>query len=247
MTTKALLNDWLAFLAEARTRTLQQFGQTDDESTFNGATGCTHTVLQILIYAKTGRIYSHDEISQVAGYPWPSQNPGRRGMRASTAPTSELMRVVRSFGLPYKPVFYNSDLTPAIWAWLNRVTNANGPALVGIKYDWHPDKRGTVYNGIKADGKPNGFAEIGGATQLYGFAGPHAELRVGYDRSSDGKYHDWWRDPNHGSPARPERPAYDRLSTAQSRKLIQSYRRVLIGGDPRSLMFIVPTTTFEPR
>jgi len=246
VTNKALLNEWLAFLSQPATRTLQQFGQNGDVSTFNGATGCTHTILQILILAKTGHIYSHDEISKIAGYPWPSQNPARRGLRTSTDPNSELMRVVRHFGLPYKPVFYNSQVTDAIWTWLCNLNNARGPVLVGVKYDWYPEHRGTVYNGHTADGRPNGYAEFNGATQITGFYGPHATLRVGYAKMADGRWHDFWREPNHGSPSRPERPAYDRFLSGQGRTAINSYRRLLVNGTPRSLLFVVPTATFHP-
>lgn len=247
MTSKPLLNEWLEFLAEPAVRQLQQFGQSGDSSTFNGATGCTHTCLQILIRAKTGKTVTHDQISRIAGYPWPAYNPNRRGLRTSTSASSELMKVVNYYHLPYKAVFFNRNLNESIQSWLNRVQNAYGPVLVGVKYDWQPEHKGTVYNGLRADGKPNGYAETGGKTQLYGFSGAHAELRVGYDELSDGQYHDWWRDPNHGSPSRPEKPAFDRFKTKQGYALIQSYRHLLINGDPRSLMFVVPTSKFAPR
>ncbi len=229
----------------------QQFGQTDDESTFGGATGCTHTDLQKLILAKTGRIYSHDEISRVAGYPSAGNNPTRRGLRLSNSNTSEVMKVVRAFGLPYEPYFYSGVLVDAIWERVKRAA-AQGPVMVAERYSHHPEWRGYRYNGRLADGKPNGYASLRGKTQLTGAESiAHAFLWIAYYQAAGGRWiHDEF-DPNHGSPARPEKPPFEHESSRQLKAQINSIRLLKVetieGIKPRSLTFLIPTRVFTPR
>lgn len=207
-------------LEARRKRPSQQFGQSGDTSTFNGATGCTHTVLQWLIWRTKGKWQTHDQISRVALYPWPAGNRARRGLRPS-----EVQRVINHYGLDYKIVFGWSAL---------QVAHASKLGLVGFAhvYGWWPERRGYTYNGVKADGHPNGYADItkyshGGRTQLTGFNnGRHMGMLIGYAPDPDGPdlYYTW--EPNHGSPARPEKPPYDRVSWTQFYRVYDSYQRV---------------------
>lgn len=216
---KAILN--------RRAKPFQQFGQTGDYTTFGGATGCTHTVLQWLIWIWKHRWVTHDEISHVAGYPTPPNNPRRRGLYPA-----EVMRVVRAYGLPYTVklgLTANQVLT---------IAKSKGPVGFGHAYPWWPEWKGYRYAGITADGKPNGYARVygkAGRTQLSGFTGAHFGVVLGVATDPTGP--DWvyaW-EPNHDSGARPERPPYDRMDVAQFGRTYDSYRKVL-GRTPYALI-----------
>lgn len=200
-TGKPILDSWLRFAAAHPQ--YQQFGQSGDVSTFNGGTGCTHTCFQRLIHGITGKSVTQDQISRVCHYPWPRYNRARRGMRSPI----EGMAVVRYYKLPYRFISHPT------WAQITAGMNL-GPVLIGVKYDWWPEWRGCRYNGYKADGRPGGFALKNGKTQLVGFYGGHAVLALGYNKTTAG-YRAYVNEPNHGSPSRPERPAYDVVTTAQ--------------------------------
>lgn len=219
----------------ARRWPAQQFGQAGDYYTFSGATGCTHTVLQRLIYLWTGRKVSHDTISRVAGYPPPGRNARRRGLTPQ-----EVERVVKHYGLPYKVVF-GLTYTEVIEA------SKKGPVGFGHAYGWWPEWKGYRYDGVRADGKPNGFANPSGKcgrTQLTGFnQGAHFGLLLGVATDPAKPDVVYAHEPNHGSPARPEKPAYDRMTVAQFREVYDSYSDVL-GRAPYAL---VPTRTLPAK
>ncbi len=230
----ALLDDWNGFF---RDNPLQQFGQSDDESTYNGATGCTHTLLQLLIKAKTGQLYSHDEISKIATYPWPVNNPNRRGMY-SGGNDNEVGRVLTKFGIPMQIIF------GANWRDLIDIWSPRGPVMMGIVYGYWPEWRGYHYAGRVADGKPNGFAVHNGKTQLSGAEHIfHATFFIGhrYDPKREVTLA-YAKEPNHGSPSRPEKPGYDIIKATQMRTAYQSYSRT----GRRSLAW-TPTRTWAPR
>lgn len=240
MSTTALFQAWREFsLAHPA---LQQFGQSDDESTWNGATGCTQTILQRLILAKTGTRYSHDEISRIASYPWPAQNPNRRGMYSGGS-DNEVGRVMAKFGLPYKLMSSTSYQT---WRpWLPNAANERGPVMLGILYGWWPEKPGFHYGDTVSNGSPNGYASIGGKTQLTGAESVyHMILAWGARKDPDRRttYFAYTNEPNHGSGSRPETPAYDRTTTGQ---LARAYLAYAHDGRPR--LAWVPTTTFRPK
>lgn len=209
-----------SLLEKRRKHPTQQFGGTDDESTYNGATGCTHEVLRFLIWLKSGRWVSHDQISKAAGYPWPSHNPDRRGLRVG-----EVQAVINHYGLDYKVVYGWS--APQV-ARASRL----GPVGFAHIYGWWPERRGYTYRGVTADGHPNGYAQVtaysrGGRTQLTGFnLGRHMGMLFGYASDPDGPdaYYCW--EPNHGSPARPERPPYDRMTSGQFYRVYDSWQKV---------------------
>jgi|GEM_PF-2099737 len=213
-------------MALRNTDPFQQFGTTDDESTRNGADGCTHTVIRYLAKLWLRRTLSHDQISVLAG--WGTQRPGR-GLYPS-----EVQRVCDRIGLPY-------DVRGGLTAYHLLLLSARGPIGFGHKYDWWPEEHGFVYYGTRADGYPNGYATPYGAagrTQLKGFSGAHFGLLIGWDRTmSDTSRRVVAWEPNHNSPSRPENPPYDQMTSRQFRRVYESYNRKL-GRTPYAL---VPT------
>jgi hypothetical protein len=231
-----------AHLEFARDNTkLQQFGQGDDQSTFNGATGCTHTCLQRLIKMVTGHQVSHDEISKIAGYPWPASNKAMRGLRSGNTGSSEVEKVLKHFHIPMKVVFGWS------WAKLNAALWEYGVVEVAILYGYWPEWRGYHYQGVTADGRPGGYSIRGGKTQLRGFEkGAHATLYIGrknYPKSTGAaRYRLFANEPNHGSPSRPEKPDYDTVTTAQARRAYEQYATL-----GRKLQLWVQTRVIKPK
>lgn len=206
-------------LAKRNAKPFQQWGQSNDARTRNGKTGCTDTVLQFLALLWTGRMPTHDEIRTVAGV---SGAPDR-GLR----PT-EVQKVCDHYGLPYRVV---TDITADEVLTLSK----RGPVGFGHEYSYWPEQRGAVYGNRHADGKRNGYAQPKGrpgATQLDAVIA-HFGLVMGV--SSFGNVFTW--EPNHGSPARPERPPYDVMEKSQFRRLFDSYQDAL-GRSPYAL---VPT------
>jgi hypothetical protein len=193
-----------------RAKPSQQFGQANDSLTSNGATGCTDTVLQWMIWRTKGRWYTHDQVRQAAGI----YQVLSRGLRPS-----EVQRVIDHFGLPYKIVHG--------WPALS-IARASKLGLVGVGqfYPWWPEWRGFRYGNVHADGKPNGYATPtgkAGRTQLAGFTGRHMGMLLGYatDPTGPDLYYGW--EPNHGSAVRPERPPYDRMTFHQFQQVVESY------------------------
>jgi hypothetical protein len=193
-----------------RAKPSQQFGQSHDVRTKNGATGCTDTVLQWMIWRTKGKWVTQDEIRRIAGV----LNVLDRGLRPA-----EVQRVINHYGLPYKIVNGWSPLA---------IAKASKLGLVGIAhlYPWWPEWRGFRYGTVKADGKPNGYATPtgkAGRTQLSGFYGRHMGMLLGYATDPDGPdlYYGW--EPNHGSAVRPEKPPYDRFSYDQWEGIVKSF------------------------
>lgn len=229
-----VLAKWLAFCKRPDVRRLQQFGQGDDESTYNGATGCTHTDLQRLILALTGEHVTHDEISLVAGYPWPHGNPRMRGLYSGGV-NDEVGRVIKHYGLPYKLV-----IAP-LWKDMIRYMK-RGPVITGVLYGYWPEQHGATYNGHTADGKPGGFAYEGGKTQLSGAERVyHAVLFLGRGRPFK-HMSIWANEPNHGSPSRPEHPVHDKVNSAYAHRAWDQYRY-----RGRKNFAWVPTKTVVPK
>lgn len=217
-------------MAKRRARPAQQFGQSSDVSTFAGATGCTHTVLQFLAYLWKNRWYTHDDISRYAGYPFPTYNIHRRGLRPS-----EVQAFCNRVGLPYV-IRYRMTYLELLRA------SARGPVGFGHSYSYWPEWKGYHYGGRTADGSPNGYAKPllhAGRTQLSGFSPPndaHYGLLLGWDDDASAltaRVAAW--EPNHGSPSRPEKPPYDLMTTAQFRRVYDSYTKVL-GRTPYALI-----------
>ncbi len=197
----------------------QQHGQKDDARTRNGATGCTDTVLQYLLVLWLGKHVTHDQIRTVAGV----AGAPDRGLR----PT-EVQRVCDHYGLPYQ---VRTDMTFADVLYLTK----RGPVGFGHAYNYWPEQLGKVYAGRKASGRINGFAQplgTGGATQI---GGVFAHFGIVFGVSSQGNVFGW--EPNHGSPARPERPAYEWMERDQFERVFESYQT----GLGRGAYALIPT------
>jgi hypothetical protein len=195
-------------LAHRRAHPFGQFGQSDDELSNHGATGCTDTTLQFLARLLKSVAYSHNQIRRRVGH----------GNRYTGLNSNEVGAWFRSVRLPYVVKF---NLTASQMLSLSR---SRGPVLFGELYGWHPEWRGYTYSGVKADGRPNGFARPAykaGKNQLRGFTGRHAAVLLGYTDSD----HVYVFEPNHNSSGRPENVAYDVITIAQFKALIASWKR----------------------
>lgn len=190
-----------------------QFGTTDDESTDNGALGCTHTVWRFIAHAYTGKWYSHDQISKLAGYPF-SGGATNRGMRVS-----ESQRLIAALKLPY---VYRGGLTSSQLL----VASNKGPCMFSIRYGNWPNWQN--YHGAA---RPAPYARPlrkAGRNQFSGFFGSHACCLLGYTRVMNGatfvRNDAYVMEPNHDSPARPENVPYDVVTQTQ---LNAAYRAVV--------------------
>lgn len=218
--------DWWLDLMQMHPE-IQQWGQNNDASTWNGHTACGHTCIQALILGWTGKMVTFDEISEAAGYPNMRQKARQWGINST-----QVIRALAHFGITYQFVR---------WAWADLEVHSmtHGPVLFGCAYSAQPHWYGFKYGGKVADGVPNGYARpLGeaGKTQLSGFNGGHAELLLGTKkvRNRDGsirRIDDFIKDPNHGSTVRPEQPAYDIILSSQGEKLYGSWSE--LGGGSR--------------
>jgi hypothetical protein len=205
---------------------LQQFGQASDDWVHNGATACTHTVCQFLARLWKGRALTLNQVNSLAGMPHNAvgSNGQPRGMN-----NTELARFFTAVGIPMVIRFGLSFET--LMSYSNR-----GPVFYGMRYGSAPEWSGFHYQGVVADGKPNGYARPtghAGKTQLQGFEnGRHAVVMLGYLPVVDStgkviRYDVWRKEPNHGSPARPEKPPYDVITSAQARREYDDYTHLL--------------------
>lgn len=187
---------------------IQQFGQANDDLTNNGATGCTDTVIQTITRLWGKGSWTHNGIRRKVGH-----TNRYTGLKAS-----EVQAFFRAVGVPYVLRSGYNQLTADQMLAKSRL----GPVLVGEMYSWHPEWYGYVYSGIRADGKPNGYAQPqskAGKTQLSGFTGRHAFLLLGFDGSKV-----YVHEPNHNSGSRPEKPRYDIITPAQFRNAVASFK-----------------------
>lgn len=198
----------------------QQFGQGNDDWVWNGATACTHTIVQTLVYIWFGKTVTLNAVNAAAGMPHNARNKvGQpRGMN-----NTELERAFKFYGLPYEIVWRMT--ADQLLQYSNR-----GPVFYGMRYGSAPTKRGFRYMGVLARAP---FARLNGRTQLTGFNnGRHAVLMLGYRTLVDatGKvvaYIAFRKEPNHGSASRPEHPPYDQITTTQAKAEYLAYRDVL--------------------
>lgn len=204
---------------------IQQFGQADDDQVWGGATACTHTIWQFLILLWTGHRLTLNQVNTLAGMP-PNARDARgnpRGMNSNEVTT--LIRAINMrYGtvqepepLPYVVVF--GETYETMLSYSNRA-----PVFKAIAYGKSPSWRGYVYNGITAKAP---FAYLAGRTQL-GANFRHADLLLGYRSvlNADGTiayFHEWKKDPNHGSRARPERPPFEIIKTTEGKAEYLAY------------------------
>jgi hypothetical protein len=204
----------------------QQFGQPagGTRRTRGGAIGCTDTVLQWLAWLWLAKWYTQDQVRALSGCP--------AGVNRGLRPT-EVQRFCDRSGLPY---VVRTGVTAADVLTFTR----RGPVGIGHSYSYWPERQGFIYRGRRADGRPNGYAKparTAGRTQLSGFVPPndaHFGLVLGRNAAS-GNVFAW--EPNHGSAARPEKPAFDYMTDRQFARVFDSYRTVL----GRSTYALIPT------
>lgn len=192
-------------------RDLQQFGQDLDtcKLTHGGTAGCLVCCVQNLVWLWTGKHVTMDQVCRAGGFPAnKAQRNGQAGMLSSQA-----IRALAFFGVHYKIVRGMS------WSDLEKKSMSHGPVIFFEHYGWHPEWKDYHYRGVKANGEPNGYAEPegkAGKNQLSGFNGSHACILGGYYLHDDDTVTDIIKDVNHGSPARPEKPAFDKYSRKQA-------------------------------
>lgn len=206
---------------------VQQFGQPSDASTNYGATGCTDTCLQWMVYVWKGYKVTQDRIRYVARANKSVPIPRTRGLYPS-----EVQRVLNYY-LPGKYVVVLGESAQTI-----RKAAKRAPVLFGHHYYYWPDWYKYRLGGTASDGRPNGYASPRGAagkTQST-WSGAHAGVLLGTAEGTDGDSDLVYAfEPNHGSAARPEKPAYDVMTEAQFDAVYESYR--LLG---RDLYAVIP-------
>jgi hypothetical protein len=191
-------------------RGLQQFGQRDDDEVWDGRTACTHTCWQIITLLWTGTRLTLNQINRRAGMPKNARGStgAPRGMRIE-----DQLEFVKRMNLPY---VYKAGLAMSDILDLSR----RGPIVYGTRYGSQPDWKGKR----GADGRPNGYALRYGRTQFIGADDVRHAVVLGLVRdvtTAAGvrlRREVLRRDPNHGSPARPERPPYDIITPRQARR-----------------------------
>lgn len=181
-----------------------------------GDVACMDTSIQLIKYLCDGKKLSINKIRTISGAPAHRPFPN-----AFVLPT--LLRL----GLPYQ--FRNSLTAAEIW----EICLKRGPVLFAEDYWAHPEWNGYVYAGHRMNGwttnRHGTRVHVGtsdpdrksGRNQTnfkLGHAGVAAFAGGDYGNKDLGL-----RDPNHNSSARPERPAYDKVSLAQFNRELRSF------------------------
>jgi hypothetical protein len=208
--------DRLRALAESKPN-LQQFGQRDCDDVHDGRTACTHTVCQYLALAWKGFIPTINDVNDLARMPRnPMVGSRERGMRPE-----ELQTFLTNAKIPMKIVRGRP------FAEILEATK-NGPVFYGMRYGSAPRATKSHPNGTTQPGIPDT---------------PHAVVLLGFlDLPAGGglpaRRELYRKEPNHGSPRRPEKPPYDTISDRQGRIEYEDYRKFNV-----SLYAAVPTQT----
>jgi len=195
-----------------------QFGQPRKTTsrTGYGKFACTDTCIQLIVKIAKGKNVSLNEVRRR------SKAPSTRGMKGS-----EAQRALRRFGLDYE-VMYGKTADQIMSMARNR-----GPVIVAEMYWAHPQWRGYRYLGRTNDGRgvdqngdshwvgyaKNKWGKFRAGSTQWNFTGGHAVLLATVDEDGQPII----RDPNHNSPARPERPAYDVINKKQLQRMLDSW------------------------
>ena len=198
-------------------RQLQQFGQGHDDLVHDGMTGCTHTICQYLALLWNDQVLTLNRVNIMAGMPPNARSEVThqpRGMRPS-----ELRTFLNAAQIPMV-IKYDKPFARLMRA------SRRGPVFYGMRYGSAPRRKGTR--------SENGFARPvppfrRGATQRGIPDTRHAVLLLGFLQRLDasGKViatNVYRKEPNHGSPNRPERPPFDRIFGYQARREYEDYR-----------------------
>lgn len=185
-----------------------QFGQGDDELSFNGSTACGINAVQ-WVGGLHGQHATLDEIAKSVGYPTILQKALKIGFFEY-----QVINALRHMGIEYEA---HTDLTAND---LLQIMTHRGPIIYKTRYGVIPQWKFYHYAGHTADGKANGFARpVGeaGANQIVGAENVrHFVVGVSTEVDSHRRHRRVWKhDPNHGSKRRPELPPYDVTSEHQ--------------------------------
>jgi hypothetical protein len=213
MTGKPRLDHNIRVARLNRKRT-QQHGQGNDGNVHNGSTACTHAICQYLNLVWNDQFLTLDEVNEMAEMPpnARSENGDPRGMRPS-----ELEAFFRNTDIPMKLVFDRSfeDLLKV---------SERGPVFYAMRYGSAPRRKGTPTE--------NGFARPfpplrRGATQVGSSETRHAVVMLGFLKRENAAGQPitnvYRKEPNHGSPSRPERPPFDKIFAHQAKREYEDY------------------------
>lgn len=185
------------FVAARQRRPLGQFGQPGSVATFGGKTACGPTSAQSLLFAFKRILPSLDALARIMGY-W---RPPRMGGTSAEANAKAL----NHFHLSYRAAYSQSILQL-------RALTGKGPVMMVVAYVRYPNWRG--YHGRPRPGplaQPFGHA---GANQFPKPAILHWVVFAGIQKGGPYNGLAVVFEPNHGSPARPEKVAVDYITLA---------------------------------
>jgi len=197
-------------------RNRYQFGQPPSTCNLVRESGCTDTSIQMIVLLAKDKKVSLNDVRRRSGAP-----------TGQPMNTTEALRALKSYGLNYE---IRNNLGAL---GLMKMARTRGPVIVCEQYWAHPQWKGYTYagrtlKGTAVNGNGNtvqpGFArplKRAGLTQ-WTFRSGHAVL-LATDDWRNGEHVGIIRDPNHNSPARPERPAYDIVSVNQLNRMIDSW------------------------
>jgi len=172
-----------------------QFGQAG--APCGGSSCCTDTCIQMIVEYYKDRTYSLSYIRKMAQSQTSYNEAPCTGINHV-----EVLNALNKLDVTHYKVAFGVNNT-----FVGQKV-AVGPTLVGIHYGSYPSAYNKCHSGHRG-------AEIHGKTDCR-FRGAHAVLAIGRRaHTKDGKYlHTdvFTRDPDHNSPARPEKPAFDRIS-----------------------------------
>lgn len=172
-----------------------QFGQSG--APCGGSSCCTDTCIQMIVDFYKEKHYSLAEIRRAA-----QRNTSFNESPCTGINHIEALNGLKNLGVGHYKVGFGADAGD-VWRYLS-----TGPVLVGVWYGSYPNEHGRC-------GNPK--AEIEGRTDC-NFRGSHAVLAIEkrYHTVNGRTHRDIFvRDPDHNSPARPEKPDFDRITAAQ--------------------------------
>jgi len=209
-----------------------QFGQPDATTTLvtrdtPGDVACADTGMQLITRIVTGRRIRLNQVRRVSGAP-----------HHAPTPTALVEPALRRLGLPYEQRL--GGTARQVWD----LCAARGPILLAEGYWSHPRWKGKA-PAWSRDPRSGSRVRVGyarpsaraGNTQPDFIAG-HMVV-VAWAGLRDGERVFGVRDPNHASPARPERPAWDELSMSQMLRMLRSFTpsRTAICWAPTEVLF----------
>jgi len=185
-----------------------------------GDVACGDTTIQMVLRLVKGKDYSINKVRQVSGAP-----------NHVPMPIENARLALRRFGLPYE---VRTDLDAGD---ILRISRNRGPVLIAEDYWAHP----------QWEGRGDGFAHTASGHRVFvGFADPRHKAGKTQHTFRDGHMvllgttdidgtEGIVRDTNHNSAARPERPAWDKVSRRQIGRMLRSFNH------GRNKVVLIPT------